>query len=165
LKNNDIINLVIRSLEAIPKQYTEPFKDLLYERSICYEFYHQFRSRMPDSGSFVLNGELEKGYREIEEVPDFVFHVPQTDKHNLAVMEFKSTNNSMKEINNDLVKLVNFKNEPLSYQLGIFVLFGPKAKLMEKFYHIEKPWKRYDANLIKIAYDIELRKVIGVSSL
>lgn len=88
---------------------------------------------MPDSCSFVLNGELEKGYRDIEKIPDFVFHVPKTDNNNLAILEFKSIKNSMKEINDDIGKLVDFKNWPLLYQLGIFVLFGPKNKLMEKF--------------------------------
>jgi hypothetical protein len=165
LITKDFVNLVVQSLEAITKQYAEPYRDFLYERILCYEFYHQFRSRMVDSCSFVLHGELEKGYRNIEEVPDFVFHVPRTDKHNLVTMEFKSTNNSIKEINDDIEKLVDFRNGPLFYQLGVFVLFGPKDKLIEKFNMLEKPCKGHNIELLAIAYEIHSRKVFEIKSL
>lgn len=159
------MTLVIQSLEAIAKPYREPYEDFLYERILCYEFYHQFRSRIGNSCSFVLHGELEKGYRDIGDIPDFVFHVPGTDKENLAVMEFKSTNNSMKEINEDLEKLVGFRNDPLFYQLGVFVIFGPEDKLIDKYIKLTKPREGHNVELLAVAYDINSGKVIKTSPL
>jgi len=115
--------------------------------------------------SFVLHGELEKGYRDIDEIPDFVLHVPSTDEKNLATLEFKSTNYSMTELENDLEKLTDFRNEPLRYQLGVFVLFGPKETLIRKFSELSKPSGRSNMDLLAIAYDIHSGKVIETKPL
>lgn len=160
MNNKDFVNLVIQSLEAITKPYRQPYEDVLYERILCYEFYHQFRLRMGDSCSFVLHGELEKGYRNIEEVPDFVFHVPRTDEKNLAAIEFKSTNYSMPELVKDLRKLLDFRSAPLLYQLGIFVLFGPESELIDKYNKLRKVYEGCNAELFAIAYGIHSGKVL-----
>lgn len=160
MNNKDFVNLVIQSLESIPKEYRQPYEDVLYERILCYEFYHQFRSRIRNSCSFVLHGELEKGYRGIDYIPDFVFHVPRTDKKNLAVMEFKSTKYSMEEIGEDLKKILHFRSDPLFYQLGVFVLFGPKEILVRKFSELDKLSRKSNVELLAIAYDIQSGRVI-----
>ena len=158
LNNRDFMDLVVQSLEAIAKPYRHPFEGVLYERILCYEFYHQFRLRMEDS-SFVLHGELEKGYRDIDDIPDFVFHVPGTDKENLAAMEFKSTKYSSRVLTDDLRKLLLFRSDPLQYQLGVFVLFGSGNYLANKFSRLYKP-NEVDMELIAIAYDIQSGKVV-----
>ncbi len=158
------MNLVIQSLEAIAKPYRHPFEGVLYERVLCYEFYHQFRLQMGESGSFVLHGELEKGYRDIDDVPDFVFHVPGTDKENLAALEFKSTQYALRILIEDLRKLLVFRSAPLRYQLGIFVLFGSGNHLTNKFDELDKPTEA-SMELITIAYDVQCGKVVKAKTL
>lgn len=164
MNNRNFMSIVIQSLEAITKPYRHPFEDVLYERILCYEFYHQFRLRVEDFCSFVLHGELEKGYRDIDYIPDFVFHVPSTDKENIAIMEFKSARYSSIVLTEDLRKLLRFKSDPLHYQLGIFVLFGDGSNLTNKFSELNKP-DEADMELIAIAYDIQSGKVANTRTL
>lgn len=165
MNSKGFVDPVVKSLESITKPYRQPYEDVLYERILCYEFYHRFRSRMEDSCSFVLHGELEKGCRDIDEIPDFVFHVPGSDGKNLASLEFKSTNYSMTELVGDLRKLLNFRSDPLRYQLGVFVLFGPKEILTKKFNELRKPDGSDNVELVAIAYDIQSGKVLNIKQL
>lgn len=165
MNNEDFVKLVVESLEAIIQPYRQPYEEYLYERILCYEFYHQFRSRMENSCSFVLHGELEKGYRGIEKIPDFVFHVPKTDDKNLATIEFKSTKYSISILKEDLRKLSEFRSEPLLYQLGVFVLFGPQEDLNNKFDRLIKTNRASNVELLMIAYDVQSGKVIKTKSL
>lgn len=165
MREKQLVNLIVRSLESVAEPYRQPYQDFLYERILCYEFYHQFRMQMKDTDPFVLHGELEKGYRGVEEVPDFVFHVPSTDEKNLMVIEFKSTKYSMDIITDTLKKLCNFKGEPFKYQTSVFVLFGPKKQLADKYKKLRKPEENCAVELFAIAYDTQSGKTLRIKSL
>lgn len=161
MDKEQFINLVIESLEAIEDQYRIPYKTRPYERIICYEFYHQFRKRVDKTiCSFVLHGELDKRYRGIERVPDFIFHVPHEDERNFAVIEFKSTRSGIRWIKYDLKKFQKFRDHPLNYQMGILIVFGRKDKLnrvQEKL----KSLGQMESELDILFYDLDSGKVIN----
>jgi len=165
MKEEQLINLIAESLDSVGEPYRQPYQDILYERILCYEFYHQFRMRMKETDPFVLHGELEKGPRNIQEVPDFVFHVPRTDEKNLGVIEFKSTRYSIEIIMNTLKKLCYFESEPFQYQIGVLVLFGPRQELTRKYEKLRKPEGNSAAKLFAIAYDSQLGKTTQIKSL
>lgn len=160
MNGKDLINMVIKSLESVQKPYREPYEDRFYERIICYEFYHQFRLFMKEESPFVLHGELYKGYRNVKAAPDFVFHVPGTDRKNLVVIQFKSVRNLFRRIIDDLKKLSGFQSEPFYYQSGILVIFGKGDKLLHIYQRLLKVRGSYNANLIILAYDVEQGKVV-----
>jgi len=159
METNEFVKLVVESLEAIEKQYRHPYESHLYERILCYEFYHQFRKRMRRANfPFVLHGELDKHYRDIPRIPDFVFHIPGTEK-NVAIIQFKSTQNPIEDINEDLRILQEFKAEPLHYEIGVLVVFGKKDDLERiKRELSETP---YNPGTSKIFFDIESGKVLS----
>ena len=74
-------------------------QEKLLERPFAYEFYHQMRF-LWDSGSelvapfadVVIQGEVDKGYqaiRDLDRVPDFLLHRPNSNERNFAVIEVK----------------------------------------------------------------------------
>lgn len=150
---------MVQSLESITEPYREPYEDRLYERIICYEFYHQFRKYMEEESPFVLHGELYKGYRNVKAAPDFVFHVPRTDKKNLVVIQFKSAKNRFSKIVDDLGKLSEFRSEPFYYQIGILVVFGKGDKLHRLHQRLMELRGNYKVKLLILAYDVEHGKV------
>lgn len=159
MSTKEFVKLVIQSLEAIEKQYRHPYESHLYERVLCYEFYHQFRKCMEQvTCPFILHGELDKRYRNIERVPDFIFHIPGTEK-NLGIIQFKSTHNPIAVIKEDLRILREFKGEPLHYEIGILVIFGKAGEL--KRIRDELSGKPYDVKLFTVFFDIESGKVLS----
>lgn len=155
------MSLVVKSLEAIEKQYRVPYENKPYERIICYEFYHQFRKRMNEKlNSFVLHGELDKRYRDIKKIPDFVFHIPGTDIRNFAIMEFKSIRSGIRWIKYDLKKLEEFRNR-LRYQISILVIFGKRDELNSIQMKIE-PLNQM-GNIDILFYDLNNGKVYCTS--
>lgn len=154
---NKLVKLVVQSLEAIERSYRQPYESHLYERVLCYEFYHQFRLRMDETNCpFVLHGELDKHYRGMPRIPDFVFHIPSTEK-NIAIIQFKSTHNPIEETKEDLRVISEFRGRQLHYEIGILVIFG-------KVHELEQVKKKlsgisYDTKLLMIFFDIESGKV------
>ena len=153
MNTNEFIRLVTESLQAIEKQYRRPYEKRRYERILCYEFYHQLRTRMYEAkSSFVLHGELDKRYLNIKRIPDFIFHIPGTNT-NLAVIEFKSARSGIRWIKEDLRKLREFMEKPLKYAIGILVIFGEVNELeriREQLSGIPS-----DPELLKIFFDIQ----------
>lgn len=164
MNKEEFISLVIKSLEAIGIKYRNPY-GTPYERIICYEFYHQLRKRLDEKRSqLVLHGELEKGYRKIRKVPDFVFHLPKKDVKNFAVIEFKSTRSGMRWVKHDLRKLEECRGPPLNYQLGILVIFGKKNKLVRIKERLLKISDQIGRDLEILLYDSDNGKVSRLSS-
>jgi len=165
MNKEKLLELIVESLKAIEDQYRRPYETRPYERIICYEFYHQLRRRMDKSDcSFVLHGELNKQYRNIKKVPDFIFHVPHTDEGNFAVIEFKNVRSGVRWIKQDLEKLDEFRDFPLSYQVGILVIFGEQKKL-DSMQHKLEPYDQNRSELEVVFYDLASGKVIGQLSL
>ena len=110
-------------------------KEKYLERPFAYEFYHQLRRLMDrgkvDLGGPIIQAEVNKRYQrcfETWKIPDFIIHIPNSDQ-NLAVIEFKLTNN-LTGIKSDIKKLVEFKtNQDLKYANGVEVILGDKPSL------------------------------------
>lgn len=135
LDKEDFMQLVVKSLESIKSHYREPYQSI-YERIICYEFYHQFRTIMEAMNSpYILHGELDKQYRHEKQKPDFVFHIPGTEK-NLAILEFKNAK-YLNRIKTDLEKLHKFMNAPYGYKIGILVIFGQSYEIQKIQQHLD----------------------------
>ena len=148
--------MVIRSLKSINEQYRQPYENRLYERILCYEFYHQLPMRVDKLyWPFILHGELDKRYRNIKRIPDFVFHVPRSEK-NLAAIEFKSTRAGIRGIKEDLKKLREFTHGELNYKIGILIVFGKKNSLKRLQQKLNN--EPYDDKLLIIFFDIEKGK-------
>jgi len=119
--------------------YSEPEvkelkKEKYLERPFAYEFYHQLRKLMDegkvDFGGPIVQAEVNKLYQHLfkeGKVPDFIIHVPNTDK-NLAVIEFKLVSN-LEEIQKDFEKMLEFKSPPLNYKHLIEIIIGDRDSL------------------------------------
>lgn len=164
MNEEEFIDLVSKSLEAMGKEYRKPY-DRPYERIICYEFYHQLRKRLEKRSSLVLHGELGKGYRGIKKVPDFVFHLPRTDKENFAVIEFKSTESGMRWIKHDLKKLEECRKDPLCYKVGILVVFGERDKLARIEEKLRKSPDQVECKLKVLFYELKSGKVVSSTTI
>jgi hypothetical protein len=162
MEKEEFLQTVIKSLESISELYRRPYKDRLYERIVCYEFYHQFRLSMNEETPFVLHGELDKGYRDVDMAPDFVFHIPGTDKDNLAVIQFKRANEAPFRIIDDLRKIRGFRSEPFNYQIGILVLFGKEESFVKIRDRLLESISTHMDKVVLVFYDVEEGKVVEV---
>lgn len=98
------------------------------ERVYCYELYHQLRiqlKKMKFSSEYYLNGELDKvGTKSLKgKKPDFIFHQPGDDYHNLLTMEVKSSRYDVASFCDDIGKLKFFQREK-DYFGGIMLIYG-----------------------------------------
>jgi len=122
------------------------------ERPFAYEFYHQLRKLMDgcdvNLGGPIIQAEVDKKYQHCfanGKIPDFIIHVPDAPRQNLAVIEFKLATNLDEPygIEHDLEKLVEFKtNEHLKYDYAIEVIIGSKNSLenaKERIRQLSKP--------------------------
>jgi hypothetical protein len=105
------------------------------ERPFAYELYQQIRCRI-DDGEFdmecLVQAEVLKTYqaiRDLEKMPDLLFHVPDSTT-NLAVVEVKLASNPSKSLHADLKKLALFKRV-LGYETLVEVVVGTAAELSE----------------------------------
>lgn len=150
-----IVDAVKHSLEAMDRRFLElsglifdPYTDdllrrlgetqeKLLERPFAYEFYHQMRtlwdSRSPLVAPFadvVIQGEVDKGYQaitDLDRVPDFLLHRPNSDERNFAVIEVKLAAFA-RDIERDLNKFVAFRNRR-GYQHFVEIVIGHEAEL------------------------------------
>ena len=106
------------------------------ERVYCYELYHQLRV-ISQGSSYVVSGEVDKRAHPIlrntkvrDTVPDLLIHQPGDMGGNLVVVEVKSTNARLREIEQDIQKITLFIREA-GYELGILLLFGNDTKTVE----------------------------------
>lgn len=121
--------LVVDSLKAINKDYLPRYRKRLYERILCYEFYYQFRKLMKKTNSrFSLHGELDKRYKGISIIPDFIFHVPFTEE-NIGVIEFKNVLSGSVKIMKDAAKIAQLTHGKSDYKIGVLVIYGDISKL------------------------------------
>jgi len=139
-------------------------EDKILERPFAYEFYHQLRDLMDksivDFGSPIVQAEVDKTYQHCFEnnrsakrgkIPDFLIHLPNKSRRNLAVIEFKLATN-LANIESDLSKLVEFKkNKHLHYDYGVQVIIGDN-KSLEKAKPVIKKLEETDGEEIWIVY-------------
>lgn len=161
MKKQEFIDLVTMALENIEQPYRIRFGLRPYERILCYEFYHQFRNLLARrSTSLVLHGELDKRYRDVRKIPDFVFHVPGTDERNLAVIEFKSTESGIRWIKYDLKKLEGFMRSPFFYEIGMMIVFGRKRQIFPMRKKLGEEIDGMGADLNILFYDLISGRII-----
>ena len=113
------------------------------ERLFAYEIYHQLRLLWENNpllrSHCVIHAEVRKGYQhkaEFDYMPDFLFHRPQPDQ-NRAVAEVKLAARRLKEVAEDLEKLVRF-HETFAYDELIQILIGCERdfkRIVETFDH------------------------------
>ncbi len=112
-------------------------EEKLLERPFAYEFYHQMRvlwdSRAEVVAPFsdvVIQGEFDKGYQGIpnlDRIPDFLLHSPNSDKRNFGVIEMKRAH-SVQGIELDFDKFVSFRNQR-NYQYFVEIVIGHTREL------------------------------------
>lgn len=127
----DIIKVICNAISQVPKEYykikTSEGESIIRERVFCYEFYHQIRKIQDDANEISIGsiyGEVDKSGRldYNGENPDFIFHSPGDNDHNLSILEVKVKYDNL-QIKSDLTKLNNFiKNH--QYKYGIFLLLN-----------------------------------------
>lgn len=131
-----ILHMITESMKKVDKRYyciprAEMISPKLRERTYCYELYHQMRiyqegmNGYNDIDKMSIHGEIDKrGDRNFPEGfnPDFIFHVPGKDAHNIAVVEVK-VNWKREQAKKDFTTLSNMVIKH-GYQSGIFVLIG-----------------------------------------
>jgi len=144
-----LIEMIKNSLENIDRDYVKLSKtvhlnenrgyDPFQERPLAYEFYHQFRILSENNPLFIesIQAEVNKTYQNYFEsggkIPDFIIHIPNTNKHNLAVLEFKRAAENEEKFRKDLNKLFEFKVNPeLMYRHAIEVIFGDESDIRRK---------------------------------
>jgi hypothetical protein len=139
-------------------------EEKILERPFAYEFYHQLRDLMDksivDFGSPIVQAEVDKTYQHCFEnnrstkrgkIPDFLIHLPNESRQNLAVIEFKLATN-LANIESDLSKLVVFKkNKRLHYDYGVQVVIGD-SKSLEKAKAAIKKLEEINGEEILIIY-------------
>ena len=131
-KLSQINYFTLRANESTKKILEE---EKYLERPFAYEFYHQLRKLIDigdvNFGGPVIQAEVDKKYQKCFEngkIPDFIIHVPNTQK-NLAVIELKLATN-FRKLEGDLKKLVEFKNnEDLKYTFVIEIIIGDHSSL------------------------------------
>jgi hypothetical protein len=104
--------------------------DAVYrERVYCYELYHQLRCLWHDF-PFRLGGEVDKsGHPHFEDgpyslaKPDLLVHVPRDMGNNLAAVEVKPCDRSVRAFREDLEKLTWFCQHA-EYFRGVFLVYG-----------------------------------------
>lgn len=81
----------------------------------------------------VIQGEVDKGYqaiRDLDRVPDFLLHRPNSDERNFAVIEVKLAAFAQ-HIEGDLNKFVSFRNRR-GYQHFVEIVIGHSRQLDEE---------------------------------
>ena len=135
--------LLMTATARIPELYFQlPIADqddpIYRERVYCDELYHQMRILLDadaSCGGYALSGEIDKqGHPIIRPCsPDLVFHVPGDMESNIAVVEVKPANGSIKGIRKDLETLSYFVDEAVRYQVGVHLVYGGYEDDLEKF--------------------------------
>jgi len=100
------------------------------ERPFAYEIYHQLRLIWSEALDCVIQAEVLKRYQEIrdlEKMPDLLFHVPDS-RRNLAVVEIKLAANNYKPLKEDLAKLTLFRRI-LEYETLVEIIIGSNDQL------------------------------------
>jgi hypothetical protein len=143
-----ILKLVLDALQIVGYPYfkipntDDKYKIQSRERIFCYELYHRMRQIQDNyCKDLTLNGELNKKGRTCfnNEIPDFLFHIPETDNFNEAIIEVKNT----LSIIEDLQKIDNFINAH-NYKLGILLIYN------YTFSKVQKEFKSLKENLANI---------------
>lgn len=106
------------------------------ERPFAYEFYHQLRRLIETDrvnfGGALVQAEVDKRYQHIprvKDIPDFIIHLPNSPKNNIAVIEFKLASRQVGDIKRDLGKLTRFKGPYLRYDHIVEVIIGSEEQL------------------------------------
>jgi hypothetical protein len=166
-----VIKIVKMALEKMDKNYCrlsqiskeiELKTEKYLERPFCYEFYHQLR-KLIENGNVnfcgsVVQAEVDKryqGYFENGKIPDFIFHVPDTQR-NLAVVEFKLASR-FNGIKDDFQKLLEIK-KVLKYEYLIEVIIGNDGSLEEAKSFIKSLCTREGQQITVIAFDTKTWK-------
>lgn len=134
-------------------------KEKYLERPFAYEFYHQLRELIDngevDFGGPIIQAEVDKRYQHCFEngkVPDFIIHIPNTDK-NLIVIEFKLASN-LRNIEEDFKKLVEFR-QALNYEYLIQVIIGDSSSLERARNHIKERISDDGERIIIVEFNVE----------
>lgn len=114
-------------------------KEKLLERPYAYEFYHQMRvlwdtrsQLVAPFADVVIQGEVDKGYQtihDLDRIPDFLLHRPNSNARNFAVIEVKLAAFAHR-IEQDFDKFVSFRNRR-GYQHFVEIVIGHSAELNE----------------------------------
>lgn len=179
----DIIEATKMALEKMAKEYCtlsqidydefykNNFKEALkqekyLERPFAYEFYHQLRKLMDcgtvDFGGCVIQAEVAKEYQHCFEkgkIPDFIIHIPNTNK-NFAVLEFKLSSN-LSKIKDDFEKLIDFRkpqppSEYLEYEHIVEVIIGSKDSLKRAKKRIETEFNNVEYKGVTILEEVTI---------
>lgn len=160
---NDFIESIKLALSNIEKCYCLLAEGRYQERSICYEFYHQFRNLIDnehiDLGGRVVQAEVDKRYQHyenLERIPDFIFHIPDT-QDNLAVLEFKMATD-LEGISEDLKKLLVF-GQNLNYRYLVQVIIGDSESLNRARNHLSRLENQNGREIVVISLDTRSWKV------
>jgi len=131
------------------------------ERPFAYEFYHQLRrlieSKRVDFGGALVQAEVDKRYQHIpavDDIPDFIIHLPNSPKKNIAVIEFKLASREVGDIERDLAKLVNFQGPHLKYDHIVEVLIGSKMDLDLRRDTLRSKIRALKARIIIVEFDV-----------
>lgn len=175
-KINDIIKIALENMDKAYCQlslinYSEidelnseqPTEEKYLERPCAYEFYHQLR-KLIDRGivnlgeKTVIQAEVSKIYQRYfatGKIPDFIIHIPNSNRRNLAVIEFKLAIN-LSEIGKDLEKLIEFKkNDTLEYTHIIEVIIGNQTSIEKARIKIEQLLKSKGEEITIIEFNTD----------
>lgn len=121
---------------ALIRQLGETEEKLL-ERPYAYEFYHQIRSLWDNRSELVapfadvvIQGEVDKGYQaipDLDRIPDFLLHRPNSDARNFGVIEVKLATFAH-DIERDFNKFVSFRNRR-GYEHFVEIVIGHGPEL------------------------------------
>jgi len=118
---------------------------------------------MDENFSLTLHEELDKRYRNIKRIPDFLVHFPGKDKMNFAALEFKSTKSGVRWIKYDLEKLDKFINS-LKYRVGILVIFGKKSEFKRIYNKLQESSPEILTKHEIIFYDVDTGKAFLINN-
>ncbi|MEX2120422.1 MAG: hypothetical protein WD847_12575 [Pirellulales bacterium] len=112
-------------------------EEKLLERPYAYEFYHQMRSLWDSRAGIiapfadvVIQGEVDKGYqaiRDLDRIPDFLLHRPNSNERNFGVIEVKLATFAQ-NIERDFDKFVSFRNRR-GYEHFVEIVIGHSREL------------------------------------
>lgn len=150
-----LVNAIKNALEQMDRRFVElsglifdPYTDellwrlgetreKLLERPFAYEFYHQMRALWDSQSDLVapfadvvIQGEVDKGYqaiRDLDRIPDFLLHRPNSDERNFGVIEVKLAA-FVQHIERDFDKFVSFRNRR-GYEQFVEIVIGHTHEL------------------------------------
>jgi hypothetical protein len=125
----------VKLSRIVDREISDEIIEKYQERPFAYEFYHQLRKLIDegrvDLGGYFIQPEINKEYQHYladGKIPDFIIHIPNAKKENLAVIEFKLATNQY--IEDDFKKLMDFKTAfYLKYDHAIAVIIGNETSL------------------------------------